>query len=164
MGCSSPCSSCAPSAACHSTLRRCGNIPHDLRLARDQPPWKRDRLMRSNNGVRGGGTSHVRSVLLETPDRKNPKFESRNPKQIRIGGKCSKGKKKPRLRFPPISRFFRSFEFVSNFGFRISDFSPHHSCRNARPGRAPVCAPLSMTTWPFTTTYSIPSGYWNGSS
>ena len=35
--------------------------------------------------------------------------------------------------------------------------------RSARPGRAPVCLPLSSTTWPLTITYSIPSLYWNGS-
>ena len=29
--------------------------------------------------------------------------------------------------------------------------------RRARPGSAPVCFPWSMTTWPFTMTYSTPS-------
>ena len=38
------------------------------------------------------------------------------------------------------------------------------TCRNARPGRAPVCLPLSTTTCPLTMTYSTPSLYWNGSA
>jgi len=46
----------------------------------------------------------------------NPKFESRNPKQIR--------NTKLEIHFPFPCSFFRisTFEFVSDFDIRISDF------------------------------------------
>jgi len=51
---------------------------------------------------------------------RNPKHEIRNKSKSRKGGKF-KGRKRadPILKFPPLS-----FELVSDFGFRISDFPP----------------------------------------
>jgi len=44
---------------------------------------------------------------------KNPKFEARNPKQAR----------RSKIQMIKKKRFeFWSFEFVSSFGFRVSDF------------------------------------------
>src|SRR5881296_1042326 len=77
--------------------------------------------------------SHIFSAGHRYPARTNPKSETRNPKQApNSNDKSSKpdqSARPRRLGFEDL--LLCSLEFVSDFGFRISDFA-RHSCQNRR--------------------------------
>src|SRR5437867_13408056 len=73
--------------------------------------------------------SHIFSAGHRCPVRTNPKSETRNPKQARNSNdKFSnpESARPRRLGFEDLLLY--SLEFVSDFGFRISDFA-RHSCQ-----------------------------------
>src|SRR5947209_4315694 len=74
--------------------------------------------------------SHIFSAGHRCPAKTNPKSETRNPKQARNSNdKFSKPDQLARLRRLAFEDLLLcSLKFVSDFGFRISDFA-RHSCQ-----------------------------------